>query len=199
MTFLGWLSDAFQGFSRVKWPKIGDEKWLRLQSPGPLSSTNGDWKQTFFFFVGVDVQLMVNCWFGARWFGILGVHPSNHPFYKGIPGIQTTGPQTNNEPLADRCFSKRILYGCCSCQVNTPAVRWLFVDSPKFVPPINPIHNRIVAVVYSLCKRHWVVPATTSFVLIQKFKTMTEITWTVRIPEVYGESKWGQKERTWFV
>ena len=41
-------------------------------------------------------QLLVNCWFGARWFGILGVHPSNNPFHKGIPGIQTTGPQTNN-------------------------------------------------------------------------------------------------------
>ena len=37
------------------------------------------------------VQLMVNCWFGARWFGILGV-PSNNPFHKGIPGIQTTNP-----------------------------------------------------------------------------------------------------------
>ena len=35
-------------------------------------------------------QLMVNCWFGARWFEILGVHPSNNPFHKGIPGIQTT-------------------------------------------------------------------------------------------------------------
>ena len=29
-------------------------------------------------------QLIVNYWFGARWFGILGVHPSNNPFYKGI-------------------------------------------------------------------------------------------------------------------
>ncbi len=28
---------------------------------------------------------MVNCWFG-----ILLVHPSNNPFHKGIPGIQTT-------------------------------------------------------------------------------------------------------------
>ncbi len=35
---------------------------------------------------------MVNCWFGARWFGILGVRPSNNPFHKGIPGIQTTNP-----------------------------------------------------------------------------------------------------------
>ena len=38
-----------------------------------------------------------NRWFGARWFGILGVQPSNNPFsFSGIPGIQTTGPQTNN-------------------------------------------------------------------------------------------------------
>ena len=33
---------------------------------------------------------MVNCWCGSRWFGILGVHPSNNPFhFRGIPGIQT--------------------------------------------------------------------------------------------------------------
>ena len=36
---------------------------------------------------------MLNSWFGARWFGILEVSPSNNPFHKGIPGIQTTGPQ----------------------------------------------------------------------------------------------------------
>ena len=39
---------------------------------------------------------MVNWWFGARWFGILGTPPlSNKPFHKGILGIQTTGPQTH--------------------------------------------------------------------------------------------------------
>ena len=37
-------------------------------------------------------QLMINCWFGARWFGILGVPPSNSPFHEGILGIQTTNP-----------------------------------------------------------------------------------------------------------
>ena len=42
-------------------------------------------------------QLVVNCWFGARWFGIrIGVPLSNSPFHKGILGIQTTGPQTTN-------------------------------------------------------------------------------------------------------
>ena len=30
------------------------------------------------------------------WFGILGIPRSNNPFHKGILGIQTTGPQTNN-------------------------------------------------------------------------------------------------------
>ena len=30
---------------------------------------------------------MISCWFGARWFGILGIHPSNNPFHKGIPRI----------------------------------------------------------------------------------------------------------------
>ena len=29
-------------------------------------------------------------WFGARWFGILGVPPSNNPSHQGIQGIQTS-------------------------------------------------------------------------------------------------------------
>ncbi len=38
-------------------------------------------------------QLMVNGWFGARWFGNrIGVPLSNNPFHKGLPGIQTTNP-----------------------------------------------------------------------------------------------------------
>ena len=47
-------------------------------------------------------QLMVNshgsygivslCW----WFGILGIPLSNNPFQKGILGIETAGPQTDN-------------------------------------------------------------------------------------------------------
>ena len=36
-----------------------------------------------------NVQLMVNWWLGARWFGILGV-PLNNPFHTEILGIQTT-------------------------------------------------------------------------------------------------------------
>ena len=31
-------------------------------------------------------QLMVNCWFEARWFGILEVHPSNIHFYVSVSG-----------------------------------------------------------------------------------------------------------------
>ncbi len=30
------------------------------------------------------------------WFGILRVPLSKNPVHKGIPGIQTTGPQTTN-------------------------------------------------------------------------------------------------------
>ena len=37
-------------------------------------------------------QLMVNCWFGARWFGILG-HPSNNPFHKGNPSHRAPNQQ----------------------------------------------------------------------------------------------------------
>ena len=42
---------------------------------------------------------MVNCWFGAWWFGILGVHPSNNPFHRGIPKQQLT--------ISGRCIDKQ--------------------------------------------------------------------------------------------
>ncbi len=48
------------------------------------------------FFQGCILQLMVHCCFGSRWFGILGIPLSKNPFHKVIPGIQTTGPQGNN-------------------------------------------------------------------------------------------------------
>ena len=48
---------------------------------------------------GPENILMVNCWFGARWFGIrIGVPLRNNPFSR-IPGIQTTGPQTNGPQI----------------------------------------------------------------------------------------------------
>ena len=60
----------------------------------------GTFWEVFSFFFGLTfVQLMVSCWvvwFGARWFGIGIGCPSTNPFHKGILGIQTTAPQTNN-------------------------------------------------------------------------------------------------------
>ena len=47
----------------------------------------------FFFGLGSYIQLMANCWSGARWFGIWRVPLRNNPFNRGIPGIQTTGPK----------------------------------------------------------------------------------------------------------
>ena len=41
-----------------------------------------------------------NCWFGARWFRFLG-SPYERDWDTPIRGPQTTGPQTNNVPLAD--------------------------------------------------------------------------------------------------
>ncbi len=37
-------------------------------------------------------EVSTNWWFGARWFGILGVPLSNNSIHKGILGIQTTNP-----------------------------------------------------------------------------------------------------------
>ena len=54
------------------------------------------------FFSDLCSQPMVNCWFGARWFGFLG-----SPLWKGLLlrgtrfESQTTGPQTTTWPLAE--------------------------------------------------------------------------------------------------
>ncbi len=43
------------------------------------------WKhQTLWKLPSWSNQLMVNWWFGTRWFGILGIPLSNNPFHKGI-------------------------------------------------------------------------------------------------------------------
>ena len=60
-------------------------------------------------------QQMFNWWFGDRWFGILGVPPSNNPFHKGIPGIQTTifiylGSIIKINPMYIFIIPKYILY-----------------------------------------------------------------------------------------
>ena len=81
--------------------------------------------------LGATRQLMVNCWFGARWFGILRVPLSNNPFHKGILGIQTTGPQTNNWPLVEsrhlgfaHWFGSHLLRGRWSEWRILSEVRW---------------------------------------------------------------------------
>ena len=44
-----------------------------------------------------DFQLVVNCWFGARWFGFLeSLHERECYIEVARFGSQTTGPQTNN-------------------------------------------------------------------------------------------------------
>ena len=51
---------------------------------------------------------MVNCWFGARWFGFLG-----SPKMKGIGIVrvslesQTTGTQTTTLPLAEKNWNNQ--------------------------------------------------------------------------------------------
>ena len=46
-------------------------------------------------------QLMVNWQFGLVVWDSTGVPPSNNSFHKGIPSIQTTGPQSTNFSLAE--------------------------------------------------------------------------------------------------
>ena len=68
-------------------------------------------------------QLMVDCWFGARWFGFLG-SPYERDCYLGVSiESQTTGPQINNLPLVERMESKKThLKQIMAGQPNPPNV-----------------------------------------------------------------------------
>ena len=63
-----------------------------------------------------------------QWFGIrIGVPLSSNFFHKGIPGIQTTGPQTTNLPVADvLCTTKKSclkLYCSSVCSFSGHSVK----------------------------------------------------------------------------
>ena len=102
----GWF---FEGWDRpTTWPNVRcgmSEARTRSVLCGAIITKAkllrfGTFWDVFLFFFGLPfVQLMVSCWvvwFGARWFGIGIGCPSTNPFHKGILGIQTTAPQTNN-------------------------------------------------------------------------------------------------------
>ena len=55
--------------------------------------------QSLVFVKSQPFQLMVNCWFGARWFGFLGSPYERDCYLRVPPESQTTGPQINNKPL----------------------------------------------------------------------------------------------------
>ena len=60
------------------------------------------WYESWCHFQASILQQMVNCWFGARWFGFLE-SPYERDCSLGVPRFesQTTGPQTNHYPLVD--------------------------------------------------------------------------------------------------
>ena len=87
-----------------------------------LSCTSGRWihlenvhgMQQCMWLSRLWFQQMFNWWWD-RWFGILGVPPSNNPFHKGIPGIQTTifiylGSIIKINPMYIFIIPKYILY-----------------------------------------------------------------------------------------
>ena len=81
----------------MKWSSLhpSPSGWSNRPSPLVIKSTNG-----------------LGWWFGARWFGILGIPLSNNPFHKGILGIQTTNPNhqlTISWQDPDNAFKKTCL------------------------------------------------------------------------------------------
>ena len=105
-TMLWWLGRSWtfsQAFS-TEVEELGDSEASDLLISGSLIRVKGWWRKgardwDWDLFVtkrlesgGSGLAAMLIGWFGARWFGILLVHPSNNPFHMGIPGIQTTNP-----------------------------------------------------------------------------------------------------------
>ena len=45
-----------------------------IDSPGEFAMDVNESARCLAFFLTEEIQLMVNCWFGARWFGFLESH-----------------------------------------------------------------------------------------------------------------------------
>ncbi len=84
---------------------------LSLKNIRPWRTNTGafrQWQEAWCFFwlssgSSANGELLV--WGLVVWDFFRGTPKNPNPFQKGIPfGIQTTGPQTNNQPLAEECF-----------------------------------------------------------------------------------------------
>ena len=89
----------------ARWLRIPRKQFLRSWSRSILRG-NCIFQPSFFrgymlvLVGGLNHQLMIHCWFGARWFGILRVPFSSNSFHKRILGIPNHEPKpTNNHEL----------------------------------------------------------------------------------------------------
>ena len=85
--------------------RLGCENLGSLENEGPFLWGGGKISYPFLALqcwhqpmpqITISALTSINWCFGARWFGIRGTPSSDNPFHKGIPGMQTTGPQTTN-------------------------------------------------------------------------------------------------------
>ena len=82
---------VFFFLSNPRWELAIFESGNRIKNLGMLRNL-----VSFCWLVCNKITLMASRWFGSRWFGIRILAPlSNNPFHKGIPGIQTTGPENH--------------------------------------------------------------------------------------------------------
>ena len=73
------------------WEDLTKQKMQgKKKQRGPTEGRKGMFSTWTLFFSSSFESTNGEFFVGARWFGILGVHPSNNPFHQGIPGIQTT-------------------------------------------------------------------------------------------------------------
>ena len=141
-------------FGRYKLPRFitSDRRSILLRdgrSENPFQPIDGPMEICCMakeYFFPAKIQLMVNCWFGA--FSGLGfksgyTKESQSLSCSGIPGIQTTGPQTNNQPLAEKwkCWTLIFVFGIPPNPTRegrtTPTYGWWF----RTPAPVNMVQE----------------------------------------------------------
>jgi len=105
---------------------VPEYNWVEdiINQQGPPGSLHR--RISYFRVSRKSLQLMVHCWFGARWFGFLGFPKMKGREKKGFES-QPTGPQTTNH-----CSSLSELPDIQSCAGARQVKSWImkFIETP---------------------------------------------------------------------
>ena len=123
-------------------------------------------------------QLMINWWFGARWFGILGVPLSNYPFHNSIIGIHrapnhqfTTTTTTTTRIYTYKLLGTQMTFVLLGILLTLlKVVKGKVPDLQLNIHPVVPLPMHLQGLISEVGKlRSWSQEAAVRFILRNEF------------------------------